>query len=177
MILARSILLLVLACYGGSLSVEKLTKPRIEVFKAKRVLQLYDGDQVIKTYPIALGSNPVLPKVSEGDRATPEGDYFICDKNPNSRFHLSLAINYPNALDARRGLRSGLISQSEYDAIMRADANHKTPPWKTKLGGELFVHGNGCSPDWTWGCIALDDSDVEEIYRFVPIDTPIRIHP
>jgi hypothetical protein len=65
-------------------------KPRIEVFKAKRELQLFDGEKLIKTYRIALGANPKPPKEREGDKATPEGAYFICRKNPKSQFHLSL---------------------------------------------------------------------------------------
>ncbi len=133
--------------------------------------------QVIKTYPIALGSNPVPPKERQGDRATPEGSYFICQKNPQSQFHLSLAISYPGPADAKRGLKAGLISDAEYKAIVQADAKHKTPPWDTKLGGEVFVHGNGSSPDWTWGCIALDNSDIEELYRLVPVRTSITIFP
>ena len=176
--IARAIFFLVaLVCCGGSLIAAELAKPRIEVFKAKRELRLFDGDHLIKTYRVALGSNPVPPKERQGDRATPEGSYFICHKNPQSRFHLSLAINYPNAADAKRGLKSALISRAEYEAILRADANHKTPPWTTKLGGEVFVHGNGSSPDWTWGCVALDDSDIEELYRLVPVGTPITIFP
>jgi murein L,D-transpeptidase YafK len=159
------------------LHAENIEKPRIEVFKAKRELRLYDGNQRIKTYRIALGSNPVPRKLREGDRATPEGSYFISYKNPQSKFHLSLAISYPNAEDAKRGLKSGLISRAEYKAILQAAANQETPPWTTKLGGAVFVHGKGSFPDWTWGCIALNDADIEELYRLVPARTPITIHP
>jgi murein L,D-transpeptidase YafK len=166
-----------LLCCAASLATADLVKPRIEVFKANRELKLFDGDQLIKIYRIALGTNPVPPKERQGDRATPEGSYFICHKNPQSQFYLSLAINYPNATDAKRGLKSGLISRAEYDAIVQAAAACTTPPWNTKLGGEIFVHGNGASPDWTLGCVALDDSDIAELYRLVPIKTPITIYP
>src|SRR5689334_16779837 len=67
-----------------------LAKPSIEVFKARRELRLLDGGRLIKTYPVALGSNPVPPKERQGDRATPEGSYIICVKNPKSQYHLSL---------------------------------------------------------------------------------------
>lgn len=160
-----------------SLHAANIEKPRIEVFKAKRELRVYAGDQRIKTYRIALGSNPVPRKLRQGDRATPEGSYFISYKNPRSKFHLSLAISYPNAGDAKRGLKSGLISRAEYKAIVQAAANQETPPWTTKLGGEVFVHGKGSSTDWTWGCIALNDADIEELYGLVPARTPITIHP
>jgi murein L,D-transpeptidase YafK len=169
--------LLLFVCWNGALLAADLVKPRIEVFKAKRELQLFDGTQLIKTYRVALGTNPAPAKEREGDGATPEGRYFVCHKNPQSQFHLSLAINYPNEEDAKRGLKAGLISQSEYTAILQAAATQKTPPWKTKLGGEVFVHGHGSSPDWTLGCIALDDSDIEELYRLVPVKTPITIYP
>jgi murein L,D-transpeptidase YafK len=173
----RSLALIVLLfCFAVSIASADLIKPRIEVFKAKRELQLWDGDKLVKTYHIALGENPVPPKERKGDKATPEGSYFICDKNPNSKFHLSLAISYPNAQDAKRGLKAGLISRPEYSAILKAVETQTIPPWNTKLGGEVFVHGSGSSPDWTWGCVALENSDIEELYRLVPLKTPITIH-
>lgn len=138
-------------------------------------LLLFDGNQLIKTYRIALGTNPAPPKEREGDGATPEGRYFVCHKNPQSQFHLSLAINYPNEAEAKRGLKDGLISRSEYTTILEAAANQKNK-WNT-LGGEVFVHGHGSSPDWTLGCIALDDSDIAELYRLVQVKTPITIYP
>ena len=177
MSIRRTMQFMALACCGTLLFAAEPTRPRIEVFKANRQLLLYDGDQLIKSYQVALGTNPVPPKEREGDRATPEGAYYICEKNPHSRFHFSLAISYPNAEDAKRGLRDGLISRAEHDAIIQATDNCDTPPWKTKLGGEIFVHGNGSSSDWTWGCIALDDSDIEELYGLVPVNTPINIYP
>ncbi len=166
-----------IVCSTTPLIGQDLARPRIEVFKAKRELHLFDGNQLVRNYCVALGTNPVPPKEREGDKATPEGSYFICDKNPYSQFYLSLAISYPNAADAERGLRDGLISRDEFNSILQANANHETPPWKTRLGGELFVHGHGSQGDWTWGCIALDNSDMEELYRLVPIQTPITIYP
>lgn len=168
---------LVFICWQISLVAAELAKPRIEVFKAKRELRLFDGTKLLKTYRVALGTNPVPPKKRQGDRATPEGSYFICRKNPQSQFHLSLGISYPGPADAKRGLAAGLISKQEYQAILDADGKRKTPPWNTKLGGEVFVHGNGSSPDWTWGCIALEDADIEQLYRLVSVKTPITIHP
>jgi len=160
-----------------SLFATELAKPRIEVFKSKRELQCFDGERLIKSYRIALGTNPKPPKEREGDRRTPEGSYFICRKNPNSRFHLSLGISYPGPHDADRGVKAGLISEREHKAILEAHCTGNTPPWDTKLGGEIFIHGRGSKSDWTLGCIALDDSDIEELYRFVPVRTPITIHP
>ena len=175
-IIIPRIFVMVLVCWQATLSAADLAKPRIEVFKVRRELQLFDGTNLVKTYRVALGSNPVPPKERQGDRATPEGSYFICHKNPKSQYHLSLCISYPGPADAKHGLAAGLISKAEYQAILKADANRKTPPMNTKLGGDVFVHGNGSSPDWTWGCIAVEDSDIEELYRLVPVKTPINIH-
>ena len=183
----RAVALTVVVCLGLGLgvvtygqhqpTVATLGMPRLEVFKAKRELQLFDGDRLVKTYRIALGANATQPKEKEGDMATPEGSYFICLKNPQSKFHLSLAISYPGPADAERGLKSGLVTAQEYQAILQANANQQPPPWKTRLGGEVFVHGGGSTADWTWGCIALEDSDIEELYAQVPVKTPITIHP
>lgn len=156
---------------------EPLAKPRIVIFKAKRELQLFDGEKLIKSYRVGLGEKPVPPKEREGDMATPEGTYFICHKNPKSKFHLSLAISYPGPADAKRGLKDGLITDKEYKAIMQADAARTTPPFYTKLGGEVFIHGRGSATDWTWGCVALDDPDIEDLYKRVPVKTPVTIHP
>lgn len=171
------IFVIVLVHWQATLLAADLAKPRLEVFEAKRELLLFDGRKLVKTHHIALGSNPVPPKERRGDRATPEGSYFICHKNPKSLYHLSLCISYPGPTDAKRGLAAGLFSKSDYRAILKADAGKKTPPMNTKLGGDVFVHGSGSSPDWTWGCIAMEDSNIEELYRLVPVKTRINIHP
>jgi murein L,D-transpeptidase YafK len=154
-----------------------LTEPHIEVNKSKRQLRLFDGERLVKTYRVGLGFNPVGMKLREGDGATPEGHYFICEKNPKSRFHLSLGISYPGPLDAERGLRSGLITQAQHDEIVRAHRERRTPPWKTALGGEIFIHGNGGKSDWTLGCVAVEDDEVEELFRLVPVGTLVKIVP
>lgn len=158
-------------------AIGELAQPRLEVFKARRELLLFDGDRLIKSYCVALGTNPVPSKEVEGDGATPEGLYFICERNPYSQFYLSLGISYPGPQDAERGLKAGLISQEEHDAILLAAAQRVTPPWKTKLGGEIFLHGDGAGADWTKGCIAVDNGDIEELFRVIPLNTPITIHP
>lgn len=175
--LARAFLLLLLFCGQVPLGGTDPSGLRIEVGKAARELRLFDGDRLVKTYRVALGTNPVAAKAREGDRATPEGTYFICLKNPRSQFHLSLAISYPGPADAERGWRAGLISAQERRAILAAASHHQPPPWHTPLGGEVFVHGGGSAPDWTWGCIALEDADIEDLYARVPVGTPITIVP
>ncbi len=156
---------------------ELVTNPRIEGFKSARVLLFYSGEKLLRKYPVGLGFDPVIDKTQQGDGATPEGEYRVCVKNPQSKFLLSLGINYPNQSDAERGLRSGLISQAEYDSIVEAHEKGRRPPWNTLLGGEIFIHGRGSGSDWTLGCIALDDPDMRELYRAVVIGTPVVIHP
>lgn len=136
----------------------------IKVFKRQRLMILMSHDQVVRTYRIRLGDHPVGAKVEQGDGRTPEGLYLIDKHNPNSPFHLSLHISYPND-----------------DDIARARAKGVSP------GGSIVIHGLPFdtawsravqkSMDWTSGCIALTDADVEDVYRLVPDGTPIRINP
>ena len=133
---------------------------RLVVNKSNRVLELWANNQLIKTYQIALGKSPIGHKEHEGDSKTPEGLYYINDKNPNSQFHLNLGISYPNEVDRR---------------------NSNNP------GGDIKIHGlkngNGFVGklhrlfDWTEGCIAVTNKEMEELYEAVPIGTPIQINP
>jgi hypothetical protein len=152
-----------------------LVNPRIVVSKSKRRLFLYADGKVVRTYKIALGANPVDDKTRQGDRATPEGDFYICVKNARSNFYLSLGLSYPNAEDAERGLRDKLITRAERDAIVRAVQNKRRPPWNTALGGEIFIHGGGTDGDWTWGCVALANADIKELFDALPLGTSVRI--
>lgn len=150
---------------------------RIEVHKKERVLQLYSDGDVVREFSIGLGFNPKPPKRRQGDGATPEGEYSVCIKNPRSKYYLSLGISYPNPTDAERGLASGLISKEQRDQIIEAHDKGIRPPWNTRLGGEIFIHGSGSSADWTWGCIALDNEDMRELYSAVRIGTKVEIKP
>lgn len=130
----------------------------IEVHKADRKMYLLSGTNILRTYDIHLGGNPVGPKQFEGDGKTPEGAYFISHRNPKSAYHLSLGISYPN--NANRAY---------------AAAQGKEP------GGDIFIHGErqrGPSKgDWTVGCIAVTDKEIEEIYVMVNPGTQINIYP
>jgi murein L,D-transpeptidase YafK len=154
-----------------------LKNPRLVVLKSKRRLELYSDDAVVRTYKVGLGLNPVPDKKREGDRATPEGDFYVFTKNDKSAFYLSLGISYPNAEDAERGLRDGLISRAVHDAIVKAIKRKATPPQHTALGGDIYIHGNGASSDWTWGCVALENEDIRELFDAVPVGTPVTIKP
>lgn len=129
----------------------------IVVDKSERRLQLLQAGRVIRTYRIRLGAAPAGHKQQQGDERTPEGEYRISGRNPTSRFHLSLRISYPNDADRRRARGRGVDP-----------------------GGDIMIHG-GNSPlwryDWTDGCIAVTDAEIEEIWRLVATGTPIRIVP
>lgn len=161
---------------GGTLP-DKLVDPRLLAEKSRRTLTVFSAGRPVKTYRIALGDRPEGPKEREGDKRTPEGEYYVCMKNPESRFDLSLGLSYPSAEDAERGVRDKLIGTREARAIREAIRAYRKPPWNTKLGGEIMIHGGGASSDWTDGCVALSDSDIEELYPLIPLGTEVEIRP
>jgi murein L,D-transpeptidase YafK len=148
---------------------------RLVVLKSARVLRILRDGVPMREFPVALGANAAADKAVEGDQATPVGDFSVCAKNPRSKFHLSLCLDYPNAEDAARGLAAGLIDVREHDLIVAAVAAGTVPPQHTRLGGEIYIHGGGSARDWTRGCIALDDAAMREVYELAVVGTPVRI--
>jgi murein L,D-transpeptidase YafK len=130
----------------------------VEVHKSARKMYLMHGSTILKDYDIRLGGNPIGQKQFEGDQKTPEGSYFITHRNPNSAYHLSLGISYPNQ------------AQKDY-----AKSVNKLP------GGDIFIHGGPPqrtrTQDWTVGCIAITDKQMEDVYAMVNPGTPINIFP
>ena len=136
----------------------------IVIEKGSRRLTLYHIGRPIRSYLIALGGNPVGDKKAAGDRRTPEGLFFIDGRNPYSKYHLSLKISYPTAEQRERALAQGVDP-----------------------GGNIMIHGlpNGKGSvgayhritDWTNGCVALTDEEIEELWSAVPIGTPVHIKP
>ncbi len=131
----------------------------------------------MRVFRVALGFEPAGDKVREGDGRTPEGEFYVCVKNEKSKFCLSLGLSYPNAEDAERGLREGLITREQHVQISSAVGRGARPPWDTALGGEIFIHGGGTARDWTRGCVALADEHVRELFDAVPLGTHVRIDP
>ena len=154
-----------------------LKNPKLVVSKSAHRLELYAGGQPVRVYRVGLGQRPEGDKERQGDLRTPVGDYYVCVKNPKSSFYLSLGLSYPNREHAARGLRDKLITPAEHDRIVRAIDRRQRPPWDTALGGEIFIHGGGSASDWTWGCLALDNPDVEELFDSLPLGTPVSIKP
>jgi murein L,D-transpeptidase YafK len=140
------------------------TADKVVINKSKRELLLFKGGTVIRTYRVALGRNPIGPKLRQGDGKTPEGSYAIVGRNPSSAYHKSLQISYPGSADRERARRQ-----------------HAAP------GGDIMIHGlpNGQGwigaahrlYDWTEGCIAVTNDEIEEIWRLVADGTPVQINP
>jgi len=132
----------------------------VVIFKGSRRLYLYRDGKPIRRFTIALGWAPEGDKQFEGDGRTPEGTYYIDRLNPNSQFHLSLGISYPDPNDRAAAAAAGVDP-----------------------GGDIFIHGSdGRRPnrrpdDWTAGCIAVTNAEIEEIWQRVPVGTPIVIQP
>ena len=174
----RSALVLLICVIGFNLWLpQPVKKPRIVVYKKERKLEFYSDQTLVRSYRIGLGFNPVADKQREGDGATPEGDFYIFVKNNKSAYYLSLGVSYPNVEDAERGLRDGLITRAQHDAIVNAQRRRVAPPQYTNLGGLIYIHGNGAKSDWTLGCVALENEDMKELFDAVTVGTPITIKP
>jgi murein L,D-transpeptidase YafK len=142
----------------------------IVVQKDARRVQLFSGGQAVPgtCTTVALAAGYVSGhKQRQGDLRTPEGWYRTSDR-PWSQFHGAITVHYPRAEDAARGLRAGLITQAQHDAIVAAERAGHAPPMNTALGGQIVVHGGGASADWTLGCPALDDPDIDRLRALLP---------
>ncbi|MFZ2961033.1 MAG: L,D-transpeptidase family protein [Candidatus Ozemobacteraceae bacterium] len=149
----------------------------VEIVKKERKLRIKHWDISIAEYPIGLGPNPEGHKRIEGDGRTPEGEFYICTKNESSRFHLFLGLSYPSPDDGSRALSEGVITATESEAILDAWMKRVRPPWGTLLGGVIGIHGFGAGNDWTQGCIALNNGDIEELFWNIPQGTTVTIKP
>jgi murein L,D-transpeptidase YafK len=156
-------LLLAAAC-ATSFAAPREAADKIVVNKSKREMLLLRGQTVIRSYRVALGRNPKGRKEIEGDGRTPEGSYRIDGKYAKSDYHMALRVSYPNATDRERARKLG-----------------------HSAGGDIMIHGlpNGYGAvgaahrlhDWTEGCIAVTNEEIEEIWRLVSNGTPIQINP
>ncbi len=137
---------------------------RIVIVKSAREMTLMSGGKPVKTYKVALGTQPVGAKQRQGDHKTPEGNYVIDSKIENSEFHHALHISYPSAADRERARKLG-----------------------ASPGGDVEIHGLGAKygwvgarhrlVDWTDGCVAVTNEEIDEIWPMVPVGTPVEIRP
>lgn len=137
---------------------------KIMIHKASRTLEVWNNAKPLLRFPIALGQNPIGHKYLEGDGRTPQGIYRICLTKKKGKYGPSLGISYPGEQDAQNALTEGRIDAKTCQAILQAHQDGKRPPWGTPLGGEIYLHGGGSTSDWTQGCIALSDEDMETLF-------------
>ena len=153
-----------------------MSSRRAVVTKHNRTLTLSDGNKTLLSFAVVTGQNSA-DKIREGDLATPEGEFYICYKNPASRYHRFLGLSYPNIEDANRGERDQLITAAEANAIRAAITDRQCPPWKTALGGEVGLHGPCPNVTWTHGCIAMTVPQIEQLYDLLDLGDPVTILP
>jgi murein L,D-transpeptidase YafK len=164
--LARTGLAIAL-CLSAALCVHAQAPQRADsvlILKKEHLLELLAGGKVIRTYKVALGSGGLAPKQREGDGRTPEGHYVVDSRNGHSAYHKALHISYPSEDDRRRASSLGV---SPGGAIMI----HGLPNGKGWIGGAHRLY------DWTLGCIAVTDDEIDEIWNLVPVGTPVEIRP
>ncbi|HTH51881.1 MAG TPA: tRNA (adenosine(37)-N6)-threonylcarbamoyltransferase complex ATPase subunit type 1 TsaE [Pyrinomonadaceae bacterium] len=158
-----------------NISVKSRSDHNIVIRKAARELDLFCGEELEKTYKIALSKNSEGTKEREGDGRTPEGDFFVFAMNPKSRYHLSLALSYPDMAAVENGFAKGVIDGDTRNRIIYDLEERKWIPQDTPLGGNIYIHGGGNMPDWTDGCIALGDDDMAEIFEQAEIGMRVSI--
>ena len=164
----RLLTLVVLAVLGAAPSAVPASAiemaDRVVVRKAERRLLLMRGERILRSFDVALGLSPTGPKKREGDFRTPEGNYLLAGRNPNSDFFLAIQVDYPGPDDVRRASEDGVDP-----------------------GGQIMIHGQPNRPsrpleyyqsrDWTNGCIAVSNADMVDIWLMTPDNTPIQILP
>ncbi len=149
----------------------------VVVRKSARNLALCNRGTLVSSFRVGLGFAPVGDKEREGDGRTPEGVFYVAQLVPSSKYYKAFLISYPDKDDAVRGLNANLISQSEKNAIDSAQNACTTPPQTTGLGGYIEIHGEGSSHDWTWGCVALDNPNVDTLYATIGVRDTVVILP
>lgn len=157
----------------------------LEISKSGQTLKVRQGDEIIKFYRIAFGKGGKGSKRQSGDKKTPSGIYRITEFKSDSKFHYFMQINYPNLTDAWHGYKNRLITAREFRRIAEAYRDGTLPPQDTILGGYIGIHGIGdvnrekldihASHNWTEGCIALRNEEINELRRYVSIGTPVFI--
>lgn len=135
--------------------------------KSTRRLMLFRAGRLRACLPMGLGFGPQGHKHVEGDGRTPEGWYRTSDK-PWSDFPGAIAVHYPNERDARAAFADGRLSAPQLDGVLTALEHDRVPPQQTSMGGEILIHGGGNQRDWTLGCMALADDDLERLRAMLP---------
>ena len=147
------------------------------------VLKVMQGDEEIVVFPrIAIGRHGADLDKAHGDKKTPLGEYRIGWVNENSKFHRFLGLTYPNTDNAKRAFRDGMIGEDTFRSIMKAEMEEGVPPQNTPLGGQIGIHGLGAADreiheliDWTSGCIALTNEEIDRLSKWIRKGTLVVI--
>ena len=137
---------------------------RLIIEKSTRKLRLMQGGETVFSCRVGLGREPVGAKEAEGDGRTPEGTYFICLVKEQGKYGRSLGLSYPGPEDAQKAFLEGRIDERTLENIRLAYQEHRRPPWGSPMGGEVYIHEGGSDRDWTQGCIALDEADMDQLF-------------
>ncbi len=151
--------------------------PSVVVVKSAGELHLFDGDTLVRTYSVTLGSEPVGQKVRTGDGRTPEGMFRVCSKKSDSPHHRFLGLDYPDPAAIERGLADGLISVGQANAMRRAIEHGECPSWTSALGGGIGIHGGATVEPVTAGCVGMTDADAEELFSVLRVGDVVEILP
>ncbi|MEM6326939.1 MAG: L,D-transpeptidase family protein [Bacteroidota bacterium] len=157
----------------------------IRIDKSERTVYVYRGADLWKTMPADVSATPEGDKLRQAGRTEtaehkiPEGTFYVTRRFEESDYYLAFVLSYPTPVHALRGLDEGLISQREYEAIVRAHREFREPPQYTRLGGLIEIHGNGSGRRraWTRGCIALRNVHMDDLWEVVHVGTPVVIEP
>ena len=168
----------------GYVRASDLSNVWIRIDKSDRSMYVYRGAELIRTLPADMS-------MSDGDKVrrsgrdeqehwrTPEGIFHVVRLNDRSQYYRAFVLSYPNPEHALRGLEDGIITQDQYEAIVRADAAGVSPPMGTRLGGLIEVHGSGSGrrEAWTRGCVAMRNVHMDDLWEYVQVGTPVVIEP
>ena len=152
----------------------------ILIEKSARRLTFLRGEKTLFACPVHLGGCPEGHKEREGDGRTPEGRYRVCTVNRQSKYHISLGISYPSRRDAKRARREKRLSFWDYALLSFADFFRLRPKWNTPLGGFIMIHGEAPDKrtgDWTQGCIALSNENIEKLASLCKRGEMVEIRP
>lgn len=162
---------------AGRAGVLRIEHPRVIILKSRHVAYLFDGSQIVWTYAVDVGVKGQRAEFDFLMGETPTGRFHVVTRNAASEHHRFLGLSYPDAASARRAHELGMVSIGEAETIHRSELVGACPPWNTALGGGIGLHGGRRGTDWTGGCVAFDDDDIEELFSVLRVGDPVEILP